>query len=362
MSLRADTEAYIQSGGPCELEAILEACRNDGSLEALLCVTRLFEDMYDGITFNMELKAPPAWELACWGRRGLDQLVAATQKNPTSKNRSLCIEILTAVASKTDLSERVLFLSADCAKRLQTVIDADPELSDYARSKLTEFILSVEDEEELISIAGSGFSLSAWSANGSRQAKELFAAISTRWLTVSAALLKRYETLLTSHAGDERVFQEFFTQHPQFLDPMAAEIWPQPNLHGAQFPDFVIRRFDNSYVVVEIEAPGKMMVTSENQLSAYVTHAVAQVTEYRRFLERIPGAEQHFPEIDEVSCLVVVGLEASLNDKQRQALRNENRQRHALQVVGFDWLAKRSEAIRQNMISVGVTVRHVRVI
>ena len=51
----------------------------------------LFEDMYGGMTFNFELKAPAAWELACWGEQGLDQLVAATLKAPTSKNVSLCL-------------------------------------------------------------------------------------------------------------------------------------------------------------------------------------------------------------------------------------------------------------------------------
>jgi|SRR5215210_2797388 len=67
VSLRDDVERYIQSGHPRELESLLAACTRDGSLEALLCITRLFEDMYGGITFNYELKSPAAWELACWG-------------------------------------------------------------------------------------------------------------------------------------------------------------------------------------------------------------------------------------------------------------------------------------------------------
>jgi hypothetical protein len=170
-------------------------------------------------------------------------------------------------------------------------------------------------------------------------------------------LLRRYESLIASHADDERAFQAFFTEHPQVLDPLAAEIWTQPSLHGAQKPDFVIRRFDNSYVAVEIETPAKQLVTLDNQMSAYVTHAVAQVTEYRRFLERLPTAQTHFPNLDQVTCLAVVGLESGLASAQQQALRNYNREHYGLQLVGFDWLARRGRTMRENMIRTGVAVR-----
>jgi hypothetical protein len=361
MTLRDKIEAFIAGGHPKDLDELLNSCVKDRSLEALVCVTRLFEDMYGGITFNFELKSPAAWELACWGKQGLDQLVAATKKNPTSKNTSLCLQILTVIASEQKFRGELLFCSESRRERLDALLEADPTLRDFARSRLIEFVLSVEDEDDLLGMVGSSFSRASWSLEGMGPAKELFAAVSTRWLTVSEPLLKRYETLIAMHSNDERAFQAFFTEHPQILDPMAAEIWPEPDLHGARRPDFVIRRFDNSYVVVEIETPAKQLVTTTNQLSSYVTHAVAQAAEYRRFIERLPAPQTHFPNLDEVSCLVVIGLEAGLNADQQQVLRNDNRQRHGLQVVGFDWLARRGAAVRENMIKTGVEVRHARV-
>lgn len=143
---------------------------------------------------------------------------------------------------------------------------------------------------------------------------------------------------------------------------MATDIWPQPNLHGAREPDFVIRRSDNSYLVIEIETPAKQIVTQENQLAAPATHAVAQVTEYRRFIERLPNVQTHFPDLNDLSCLVVIGLEGALNGDQKQALQNDNQQRHALRVVGFDWLAERARAIQENVIRTGAQVHHARVI
>ena len=361
MTLREDTEEFIRGGHPRDLGALLDACTQDGSLDALVCVTRLFEDMYGGITFNFELKAPPAWELACWGERGLDQLVAATLKAPTSKNVSLCLQILTTLASGRLLEEPPVFCDEARLRRLDALLKSRPEVRSYAKSKLTAFVLSVEDEDDLIDMIATGFSRVSFLRGGANAAKELFAAVSTRWLTISEPLLRKYETLIADRPDDEPAFQVFFTEHPQLLDPMAAEVWPQPALHGAQIPDFVIRRFDNSYVVVEIETPAKQLVTTGNQLSSWVTHAVGQVAEYRRFIERLPAVQTHFPNLDEVSCLVVIGLEGGLNADQQQVLRNDNRQRHGLQVVGFDWLARRGHAIRENMIKAGVEVRRTRV-
>jgi hypothetical protein len=87
---------------------------------------------------------------------------------------------------------------------------------------------------------------------------------------------------------------------------------------------------------------------------------VSQATEYKRFIERLPNVQVYFPDIDELVCLVVIGLERNLNSEQIQALRNDNRQRHALKIVGFDWLAKRALNI-PNVIRTGIRIHRARV-
>jgi hypothetical protein len=364
MALRDDVEEYIKHGHPRELPQLLQACLRDGSLDALVCVTRMFEDMYGGITYNFELKAPPAWELACWGKLGVDQLVDATLKSPTSKNVSLCLQILSQLASGNRFIERPIFCDEAHRARLHGLIEREPEpepepeLALYAQRKLLSIVLAVEEEDDLLSMMGAALSQASFAPTGGLgPAKELFAALSARWLSISEPLIRRYETLIADHPDDEPAFQSFFTEHPQVLDPLAAEIWTQPSLHGAQKPDFVIRRFDNSYIAVEIETPAKQLVTLDNQTSAYVTHAVAQVTEYRRFLERLPAAQTNFPNLDQVTCLAVVGLEAGLTPPQERTLRNYNREHYGLQLVGFDWLARRGRAMRENIVRTGVAIR-----
>jgi len=296
------------------------------------------------------------------GERGVDQLVDATLKSPTSKNVSLCLDILSHFAAGDTFAVAPLFCDEGRRARLHELVRTHPELVGHARSKLTAFVLSVPDDDELLGMIAGAFQKAGFSQVGTGPAKEVFASLSTRWLTISEPLLNRYEALIASSPDDEPAFQTFLEEHPQVLEPMAAEVWPRPRLHGAQIPDFVARRFDDSYVVVEIETPAKPLVTSANQMTASVTHAVAQVAEYRRFMERLPTAQTHFPKLDQVACLVVVGLLQNLRENQQQALRNFNREHYGLQVVGFDWLARRGRAVRENLISTGVPVRmHTRV-
>ena len=90
-----------------------------------------------------------------------------------------------------------------------------------------------------------------------------------RWLTVSIPVVARYRALLTDNPDDEPTFQRFFSEHPEMLDPMVVDVWAQPRLHGAKEPDFILRRSDGSYLVVEIETPGKQIVTRPPNTSAF---------------------------------------------------------------------------------------------
>ncbi len=143
---------------------------------------------------------------------------------------------------------------------------------------------------------------------------------------------------------------------------MAVQIWPEPNLLGSRFPDFVVRRSDNTYVVVEIECPSKNIVTAAGQLSADTTHAEQQAVDYRTYLlRRINDARAHFPGFDNPDCLVVIGKEQGLTDRQREVLRDANLTRHKLRIVGFDWLAERAKVVAANITRHDVEVTQLRV-
>jgi hypothetical protein len=95
-----------------------------------------------------------------------------------------------------------------------------------------------------------------------------------------------------------------------------------------------------------------------------VTQAVKQVNDYRGFLRRrLPEARTHFPEIDDIDGVVVIGMENSLSPAQAEVLREENISRNKLRIVGFDWVVHRSRAIIANVSASNVKlIRKYRVV
>ena len=330
----------------------LQDCIEDGSADSLSYVLRLFKRGHDEVM----LRAPSGWAFAAWGQTGLDKLINATQANPTLKNLRTSVIVLSTVAANFPDESVGLLCPEPLLSSVKSACRTNNALSSHARTKLLELILSLPDEDTVLDVVAGTFT--ELSFLGPNVAKETFAALSSRWLAVSRPLLAEYEQLILDHPGDESVFQRFFSSHPQLLDPMAAEVWPQPDIHGAREPDFVLRRFDNTYLVVEIETPSKPLVTKSNpRIAAPATQAVSQATEYRRFIRRLPDVNVHFPGLEDLHCLVVVGLERELDNEQAQALRNDNLRGDSLRIVGFDWLAQRGQVVQENFIRKTVRVR-----
>jgi hypothetical protein len=280
--LRERVEDFVLNrGDPRKLHMLLNECVADGTVEGLACVRRLYESSYGGVTFNFELKAPAAATLVFWGKAGIQALVDSARADPTSKNMSLCVQLLSSIAAGSALPPLSFVRDAKLAQTIESRRAATPDLVEFCRSQLVDLVLSFESDDDVAFRIGSG--ISNLTLSEVPAAKELFAALSARWLAVSRPVLDQYEKLIVDQLDNEPAFQRFLTEHPQLLEPMAVQMWPQPNLFGSCFPDFVVRRADDSYVVVEIERPSKALVTTGGHLSADVTHAEQQVTDYRTY-------------------------------------------------------------------------------
>ena len=359
-SLAERVEHFVERGArPDDLMLLLRECVEAGGLEGLRGVRRLFEDMYGGMTFNAELTGPAASTLLVWGELGLDALMEAVTAYPTSKNVNIAMQLLAAVAAGEGLPILGRVRDAELSGRIDQASRRSPELSRAARKHLIDLILSVEDDEDVCMRVGGSLQSMSFAQTGA--ARELFAALSKRWLAVGAPVLDRLAALIRDQPENEPGFQAFLTAHPQILDPLAIRVWPQPNLFGAKEPDFVVQRADGTYLVVEIEAPAKRLMTGGGHLAAEATHAEAQASDYRRYLiKHFAEAEKSFPDFQEPDCLVVIGLEHPLDAAQRQALQAVNRNRSHLRIVGFDWLLDRARTISQNMTQATVEVRTLR--
>jgi len=360
MNLVERALAFIKSGPYSEQTPLLRDCLDANSAEALAAVQLMFEDMYGGETYNFYPKSQAAYCLLFWKEQGIEALYEATTRTPLSKNISLALEIFAALSARQKPLNISMWVkdSQLLDKIMHSIHDWDP-IFRLSRHCLHRLIMSFDADDDAASAIGSGLQKASFLDVAA--AKQMFLALSARWLAVSTPSISAYRSLLELHATEESEFQTFFERHPQLLDPMAHQVWPKPDLHGYKEPDFVIRRTDDTYLIVEIETPAKTLVTSTRQISADVTHAVSQVMQYRKFLiEHLIEAQRCFPAFEDAECLVVIGMENTLTVQQRETLILENRHRSGLKVVGFDWIANRAEAISKNIIENTIEVQPIR--
>lgn len=319
----------------------IKAAVEDRGNSALELVAALTEER------DLEIKGPAIAALAAWGKDGLQRIVQICLEQDSSKTTSTSLKVLSAIASDTPLKDVMLFF----LDRNLSVFISDTVsglgLRNEARESLNSLVSDTDSSDLLIPLGTTFMSLAF---EGSGVLTEIVNALSTKWLHYSPRVLSSYRSLIEDHPADEPKFHSFFEAYPQMLDPMAIQTWSKPDFHGLLEPDFLIRRTDDTYLVVEIECPGKTLITRGCQLSAEATHAEKQVVEYRDFLnERLAEARNHFPKIRDIECLAVIGLQSSLNAEQKIALHRVNSNRHKVRTVGFDWLEDRARSIFANI-------------
>ena len=357
MTLVDRARQLIAGGGPAKLSPLLPAefstllvdCVAAGNRDGLLATQLLSCDMYGGNPYNLSFKAPAAYCLLAWRRDGLQALIENALEKPTSKNVSLAFRLLASTAEGQPSQSVGWFLSdSQVPEAVSRAVSNWDDLRLEARSHLHELVLSLKDDVHASISAGAALTLLAVQDQGA--VNNLIHAFALRSIAVGPRILGAYRDLLVA-ATDEPSFQNFFEEHPLFLDPRAFQVWGRPDFHGKLEPDFIIRTYDGRYVIVEIETPTKLMVTQQRQLSADTSHAISQVLQYQDYLlTHFASATATFPEFTRPSGLVVIGLESSLNVEQKAALRSENLSRSDVRIVGFDALADAANVVTRNVI------------
>ena len=219
--------------------------------------------------------------LATWGREGLDLIISIAVEGHTVKSKSAALTLLVMLATSGQVStDRTLRMDPGFATFVNGRIDVTA-MKLAARQALRVLIMSIPTDDLLIPLSQSFLHLSMQSPE---RAEQLVASLGAKWLRFGPPVLDKYDRMLVESAHDERAFQAFFCTFPQLLDPMAAQVWSQPDFHGALEPDFVIRRADDSYLVVEIECPDKPLLTKAGQFSQETTHAEKQALESDPFI------------------------------------------------------------------------------
>jgi hypothetical protein len=152
--------------------------------------------------------------------------------------------------------------------------------------------------------------------------------------------------LLIDQAAPESKYQAFLEEYPVFVDALAAEVHNRARLGLELVTDFVIRRYDARYVVVEIEKPQDPIFTKAGDFSAQFSHAVRQVLDFQGWIaSNVAYAQRIFPLIENPGGVLIIGRRAELSPEAQDRLRRWSENSRHLEILTFDDLATRARAL-----------------
>jgi hypothetical protein len=168
-----------------------------------------------------------------------------------------------------------------------------------------------------------------------------------------------FERLL-SRAGETEM-QAFLEQNPWLLGLDYAQVRPrQPIIRGTV--DFILERFDGFHDLLELKGPDDPILEAANgtimppsasgyRLSRSLAQALAQVHVYRHALRHDQVTEELFglSHARDPRVIVVLGKAADLTDHAREVLRELNLSLHRVEIVPFDVLSQRAQALVANV-------------
>lgn len=172
-------------------------------------------------------------------------------------------------------------------------------------------------------------------------------------IKLSRPLLQQFDEMIRCDLCEED-YQVFLKQHPVFLDPLAADVIPKQKLGIEMVTDFVLRRYDNKYILVEIEKPQDRVFTSTNDFTADFTHAFGQVLDFQQWVDSNAAyARTHLPGISSPHGLLVIGRRADLTDENTAKLHRFVTNSSAIDVVTFDDLLGNATSLYEVILRKG---------
>lgn len=168
-------------------------------------------------------------------------------------------------------------------------------------------------------------------------------------IQITNRLIVAFEILI-SEKDSEEVYQRFLTKNPGFIDPLASEVIPKQKLGLEHVTDFVIRRLDDEYILVEIEKPQDTIFTGANDFTARFTHAYGQVLGFQEWVDAHGEyARSLMPGIFSPKGVLIIGMRNELSAEQTAKLKRLNINSRSIEVLTYDDLIRKAKDLYQNI-------------
>jgi hypothetical protein len=166
----------------------------------------------------------------------------------------------------------------------------------------------------------------------------------------AAKLIGGLENLLK---GPEEPIHQYIKAHPELLCPTHTRCWSKLQF-GKNFTDFVFMEPTGDYLLVELEKPAHNLFRNDGQPREELTHALNQITDWRRYLEDNLATVQRELGLTGISAnprsWVVMGRSESLTDGLRRKLATMENEKPRQKIMTYDDVLASAKATFENLL------------
>lgn len=233
----------------------------------------------------------------------------------------------------------VLEVGPDVAAAARVVVD-DIIVEAQEDAQLWGLILGLQNAEDLLR-PEAGLSI----RDHSKFTSHVMKVIRNSSISLTESLIEEFADLIAARRC-EAEYQAFLEDHPVFLDPLAVEVSNRARLGGDLVTDFVVRRHDGRYIVVEIEKPWDSVFTKRRDFSSAFTHAIGQVLDFQGWVSaNVAYARTRLPSIENPAGLLVMGMRSDMSEEDQAKLRRWSANSRSIEVATFDDLLARARSL-----------------
>jgi len=178
-------------------------------------------------------------------------------------------------------------------------------------------------------------------------------------LVLNEHILNQFAALLNQDPEREEQLHRFLVEHPVLLDPFVSELRTKHELGDDFITDFIVRRTNDEYVVVEIENSADSLFKADGSFTSELMTAVAQVRDFQAWIsDNIAYAQTKLPGIRHPEGLVIIGRRQGLSTLMQTRLSEENFSRRGhIKIATYDDLLTQAQSVYRNALERPVVLR-----
>lgn len=176
--------------------------------------------------------------------------------------------------------------------------------------------------------------------------------VSTK-LNINLLIINDLRSMLEDDSLKEEDFQKFFNKNPILLDPLAKEVIKKERLGKDYITDYVIKRFDGEFVVVEIEDPQKSIFLKNGNFSSDFTQAFGQILDFQRWTrDNIDYAKRSANGLEDPRGLLIMG-KGKMSEENYNKLSFYRTRFRNIEILTYDEVLRKAELLLNNMYEKG---------